>query len=1166
MGTTVATNALLERKGVPTVLCITKGFADLLSIGNQTRPKLFDLQIVKPDLLYTSVIEVDERVLLEHAVPEHVIEGTHVRGVTGEWISIEKRPNLTELEPQLQKALASGIKSIAVVLIHSYTFMQHEQMVGDLARRLGFSQVTLSSEIMPMIKAVPRGQTAAADAYLTPLIKQYIRSFSSGFDENFKDVDVSFMMSDGGLCQVDELNGFKSLLSGPAGGVVGYSLSTYSQEKQQPVIGFDMGGTSTDVSRFSGTYEHVFETVISGVSIMAPQLEITTVAAGGGSRLFFSHGLFRVGPESSGADPGPICYRKGGFLSVTDANLFLGRLLPEHFPSIFGPNHDQPLDAQGTADAFKSITREVNAHLAATAAGSTPLTPEQVALGFIQVANETMCRPIRSLTEARGYDPSLHTLGCFGGAGGQHACTVARLLGMRTVIVPRFASVLSAYGLAAANKVVDAQEPCALAYTEANIPTMHARLEALAASCASRLQQMGFAPHLIETVRFLSMRYDGMDVTLNVREPRDGDFAAAFATQYEREYGFRVEGRHLVVEDLRVRCSGKTPQIQLPHIPKAAGPATPHSVTKTYFEDGWRDTPIYLLDKLSAGHRINGPAIIIANFTTVLVNPESTAVINHLGDVTIEVSSMAQKKQLSLEMDPIMLSLFSNRFMSIAEQMGKVLQRTSVSTNIKERLDFSCAIFDPDGGLVANAPHLPVHLGSMADAVNFQIHLLGETWHENEVIVTNHPACSGSHLPDITVMTPVHHEGRPVFYVASRGHHADIGGTSPGSMPPFSKSLSEEGLAIRSFKLIQGGVFNQDGLMRLMNEQSTPPRRIPDMLNDLRAQVAANHRGAGLVRDLIAEYGLDVVVAYMRHVQRNAEDAVREMLRRLSVIHGLPTVGELCAEDFMDDGTPIKLKITLDRGDGTAVFDFTGTGPQILGNCNTPRSVTKSAVLYCLRCLVKREIPLNNGCLIPIKIILPRGSILDPSEDAAVVGGNVLTSQRVTDVILSAFRVVACSQGCMNNFTFGDDTFGYYETIAGGAGAGPSWHGASAVQVHMTNTRITDVEIMERRYPVVMRQFAVRRGSGGDGEYRGGDGVVREVEFRSPLSVGILSERRAHAPKGLNGGSDGARGLNLLVRKDGAVINVGGKNTARVEPGDAFRILTPGGGGYGKAK
>jgi 5-oxoprolinase (ATP-hydrolysing) len=1192
MGTTVATNALLERKGERVVLVTTKGFRDLLKIGNQTRPFIFDLEIKKPELLYERVVEVDERVRLFKKTPseQDLKDNELVKGVTDEWVEVLKKPNLDEIKVQLQEALNAGIKSVAVVLMHSYTFRKHEEQIGKLCEQMGFEQISISSSLMSMVKIVPRGHTAVVDAYLTPLIKQYIKGFSSGFDDNFSKVDVSFMMSDGGLCPVDLFNGYRSILSGPAGGVVGYAMTTYDKNTKQPVIGIDMGGTSTDVSRFDGEYEHVFETETAGVFIQAPQLDINTVAAGGGSRLFFRDGLFIVGPESASAHPGPICYRKNGYLAITDANVFLGRVIPEFFPKIFGPSENEALDVDASRAAFVELTKTINAYFKEHYAKEVQkgirkpdepvqqLTEDEVAYGFIRVANETMCRPIRNLTEAKGHDASQHVLSVFGGAGPQHACAIARNLGMSTVFVHKFCSILSAYGLGLADVVFESQEPVGgVKYSPEAMVEVNKKLDTLAVEGEKNLKEKGFPDNRVVIKRFLNLRYQGTDNAIMIEKPENGNYREAFEAQYKREYGFLMPIRNIEIDDVRIRAIGQSTSIAQINIGKSTKRPTPIKTTQCYFEGGRKETPLYLLSELGAGDVLDGPAIILDNTTSTVVEPDCRAEVTDSGDVKIIIGSGARKK-IGTELDNILLSVFAHRFMSIAEQMGRTLQRTSISTNIKERLDFSCALFGPDGGLVANAPHLPVHLGAMQEAVKYQIKTMGHDWHEGEVIVSNHPEAGGSHLPDITVITPVFKDGKPVFYVANRGHHADIGGISPGSMPPFSKTLVEEGACIKAFKLVREGQFQEEGITELLMSPAKMPREswqapcsgtrnLSDNLSDLRAQVAANNKGIGLVNDLINKYGLDVVHAYMRYVQENAELAVREMLKDLSLRHNLKAVDSLYASDSMDDGATIRLKLTIDREHGTAVFDFTGTDPEIYGNINAPRAVTTSAIIYCLRCLVKRVVPLNQGCLNPISIIIPDGTFLSPSDTAAVVGGNVLTSQRVTDVILHGFQAVANSQGCMNNFTFGDETMGYYETIAGGSGAGPSWHGQDAVQTHMTNTRITDAEILERRYPVMVHEFSVRSGSGGAGQYRGGDGVVRDLEFlKDDMSVGILSERRSLAPHGLHGGLDGARGRNELLLRDGRTVFLGGKNVVRVKKGDRVRILTPGGGGYGAPK
>ncbi|EGC31170.1 hypothetical protein DICPUDRAFT_50323 [Dictyostelium purpureum] len=1169
MGTTVGTNALLERKGERVLLVTSEGFKDLLQIGNQARPKIFDLNIVKPDLIYDSVLEVEERVQIinnQHLLSQYNDEelGKLERGTTGDYIKILKEPNLDKIKKDLTEQFKKGIKSVAIVFIHSYTFNRHEEMVGKIAQEVGFTHISLSHQLMPMIKAVPRGLTSCVDAYLTPLIELYIKNFEKGFDKSIKDVDISFMMSDGGLCPVDSFRGFRSILSGPAGGVVGYSKTTHgetgSNNNQQPIIGFDMGGTSTDVSRYSGSFDHVFETEISGLTIQAPQLDIHTVAAGGGSRLFFKSGLFNVGPESVGAHPGPVCYKKKGNLAITDANLLLGRLLPQFFPSIFGPNQNEPLDYQATLSAFQTLTQEINNFQSKNNLPS--MSEDEVAFGFIRVANEAMCRPIRNITEAKGYDCFQHILACFGGAGGQHACAIAQNLGMPKVYIHRFSGILSAYGLGLADLVIDKQEPCSLSYNKENQDELKQKLQELMEDAKKQLLCKGFNEKDIICEGYLNLRFSGTDTSMMVKTPDNGDYEEEFKQNYKREYGFIIKGRDLLIDDIRVRVYAKGSDLNAITIPDADpnSPPKPELVHKCYFEStGRTDTPVFLLKKLGGGDSISGPAIIIDNTTTIVVEPDCKAnILKPSGNIEIIVGN-GKGKTIDTKLDPIILSVFSHRFMSIAEQMGRTLQRTSISTNIKERLDFSCAIFSPDGSLVANAPHLPVHLGSMQEAVKYQVNLLKNSWKEGEVILSNHPQAGGSHLPDMTVMTPVYHKGEIVFFVASRGHHADIGGITPGSMPPFSKSIHEEGAAIKSLKIVENGHFQEDTIREVFAKS----RNLADNLSDLKAQIAANRKGISLMEELINHYGLEVVHAYMHHVQNNAELAVRDMLYEISLANKLKPVDTLISTDYMDDGSKIELKLTIDREQRTAIFDWSGTGPEVFGNTNAPPSVTYSATIYSLRSMVKRDIPLNQGCLNPITTIIPPASILNPTAEAAVVGGNVLTSQRVTDIILAAFKACANSQGCMNNLTFGDETLGYYETIAGGSGAGPTFNGFSGVQCHMTNTRITDVEIMEKRYPVLVKEYSIRKGSGGDGKYKGGDGVIREIEFLKNFTVSILSERRCYHPKGLEGGQDAECGENLVRRKDGKIINIGGKNTIDLNSNESIIIKSPGGGGFG---
>ena len=1232
MGTTVATNALLERKGQRMAMVVTEGFRDCLEIGNQSRPKIFDLAIRRPDVLYQKVVEVGERVTLEDYAedPERgrsVVEGEGgvlVEGLSGEVVRVLKRPDEGRAKEQLRGLFDEGFRSIAVCLMHGYTFPDHEAVVGRLAKEIGFEHVSLSHELMPMIKLVPRATSACADAYLTPAIKKYIDGFQSGFEgglgtasvkneKGAKGARCEFMQSDGGLVDVDKFSGLRAILSGPAGGVVGYALTSYDPKTKTPVIGFDMGGTSTDVSRYgSGRYEHVFETTTAGVTIQSPQLDINTVAAGGGSRLFFRNGLFVVGPESAGAHPGPACYRKGGPLTVTDANLFLGRLLPEFFPKIFGKNEDEGLDPDASKMLFEELTNEINKETGKS------MTADEVAYGFIKIANETMTRPIRSLTEARGHDTSQHRLATFGGAGGQHAVAIAESLGIRQILVHRYSSVLSAYGMALADVVDESQVPESVVWSSED-STQHSlkkKMNELKDRSSKRLSEQGFTDDTIEYEEYLNMRYRGTESALMVVKPtpedaaqhfsnQDWAFGAAFIRQHEQEFGFTLPDRDIIIDDVRVRGIGKsfrgmsaTADDQLKELtPKPVSPSSSPTQQQVYFEGGRQPTSIYELEALSIGDRIPGPAIIADGTQTIIIPPTASALIIATHIVINIGSETSSTSSTTTTVDPILLSIFAHRFMAIAEQMGRALQKTSVSTNVKERLDYSCALFDAEGGLVANAPHLPVHLGSMSTCVRTQAEIWKGKLKKGDVVVSNHPEYGGTHLPDITVVTPAFSEGRIVFYVASRAHHADIGGILPGSMPPHSRELWQEGAAIKSEKLVSQGVFNEERVIELLYEEPSQypecsgTRCLADNLNDLKAQVAANQKGIGLIEGLIGDYGEEVVQFYMHAIQRNAEQSVRRLLKEVSKrFEGKA----LQARDYMDDGSPIQLKIEIDAEKGEAVFDFEGTGPEVYGNINAPEAVTYSAIIYCLRCLIDEDIPLNQGCLKPVDVRIPDGCFLSPSEKAAVVGGNVLTSQRVTDVVFKCFEACAASQGDCNNLTFGyggnlkgsaeKKGFGYYETIAGGSGAGKHWEGTSGVHTHMTNTRITDAEVFERRYPVILREFSLRAGSGGNGQHKGGDGVIRDIEFRIPVQVSILSERRVYHPYGLHGGEDAQCGKNLWVRKvkkpkakgtggehegkrrDGKdsqeddceemQVNLGAKNTASMQPGERIIVVS----------
>lgn len=1238
MGTTVATNALLERKGEPIALVVTKGFKDCLVIGNQSRPKIFDLAIRKPDVLYSHVVEIDERVTLEdyaedptrNATKTEAKAGTAdakkadlVMGLSGEAVRILQRPQEDRIRQQLQAIYDKGIKSIAVCLMHAYTFPDHEAVIGQIARDMGFRHVSLSSELMPMIKLVSRATSVCADAYLTPAIRKYIDGFQQGFAGGLgtnRGARCEFMQSDGGLVDVEKFTGLKAILSGPAGGVVGYAITSYDPDTKVPVIGFDMGGTSTDVSRYGeGRYDHTFETTTAGVTIQSPQLDINTVAAGGGSMLFFRSGLFVVGPESAGAHPGPACYRKGGPATVTDANLYLGRLLPEFFPKIFGKEENQGLDVQASKKVLQELADQVNKETGKN------MSADEVAYGFLTVANESMTRPIRSITEAKGHDSSKHRLATFGGAGGQHAVAIAEALGIKQILIHRYSSVLSAYGMALADVVDERQEPDSQVWSDDDVGELRQKMEKLKTKSRKALEEQGFEDKEIVFEEYLNMRYRGTESALMIIKPSGEDwaFGKAFVKHHRYEFGFTLEDRDIIVDDVRVRGIGKSfayqektvdQQLKSLQRKKVETKTKQHANAEVYFEGGRRDTPVYKLGDMDVGDVVQGPAMLADGTQTIVVTPKAEAVILdthvvvNLGEDDKEKGGDDDVPSHQKDVDPIMLSIFGHRFMAIAEQMGRALQKTSVSTNVKERLDFSCAIFDANGGLVANAPHLPVHLGSMGTCVKRQAEIWKGDLKRGDVIISNHPSYGGTHLPDVTLTMPAFDEkGENIlFYAASRAHHADIGGITAGSMPPHSRELFQEGAAIKSEKLVSQGKFNEARVVELFYEEPAKypgcsgTRCLADNINDLRAQVAANQKGISLIENLIQEYGEETVMFYMVKIQDNAEFCVRRLLKDVS--HQFRGQ-DLSAVDYMDDGSPIQLKVTIDGDKGEAVFDFEGTGAEVYGNINAPEAVSYSAILYCLRCLISEDIPLNQGCLKPIIVKIPPKSLLSPSDHAAVVGGNVLTSQRVTDVVFKAFQACAASQGDCNNLTFGfggnqagqDQVkgFGYYETIAGGSGAGPDWDGTSGVHTHMTNTRITDAEVFERRYPVLLREFSIRAGSGGNGQHRGGDGVVRDIEFRIPVQVSILSERRVYHPYGLAGGEDAACGLNYWVRRvekaswerqvrrlknkkeeeteqgeeaeyEERWINLGAKNSAPMKAGDRIVINTPGGGGWGQ--
>ncbi|OAA55884.1 Hydantoinase B/oxoprolinase [Niveomyces insectorum RCEF 264] len=1204
MGTTVATNALLERKGAKSALLITRGFGEALKIGHQTRDKLFDLHIKKADVLYEKSVEVDERVTIHHPQAEDGHIGTTVRGLSGDIVRILEPLDEKSVETSLQELYAEGYRSIAVCLAHSYTFPDHELRINKMARAIGFQHVSLSSQLTPMVKMVPRGMSATADAYLTPVMKEYVENFRQGFSGRFSDdsnqTKCQFMQSDGGLVDFRLLSGLRSILSGPAGGLVGFAKTSYDAEDGKPVIGFDMGGTSTDVSRYAGKYDHVFETTTAGITIQSPQLDIKTVAAGGGSILFWKNGLFVVGPESAGAHPGPACYRKGGPLTVTDANLFLGRLLPEFFPKIFGPSANLPLDSEVVTDKFQALTAQINQET------GNHLTPEEVAVGFLNVANEAMCRPIRSLTEGKGYDAENHRLAAFGGAGGQHASSIARILNIHEVLLHQYSSILSAYGMALADVVHECQEPSSEVVSPESMPTLRKKLQALQGEVARHLRSQGFTDRHLQFERYLNLRYKGTTTSLMIAEPADGDFAAAFCRRHVAEFSFHVPGRPILVDDVRVRGIARDPfVVEDVTIAKALSAAeqtraqvyaaAAHTTASVYFEGlGRLPTAVYRLEDLELNNSVQGPVIILDSTQTILIAPGDRA-IKLDRKIVIRVGGSKTRVVRPDIIDPVHLSIFGHRFMSIAEQMGLTLQKTAISLNIKERLDFSCAVFGPDGDLVANAPHVPVHLGSMQHAVKYQHNLHAGKLKPGDVLLTNSPTAGGTHLPDLTVVSPVFDkDGKTIiFYTAARGHHRDIGGLDGISGNPRCTYLEQEGAVIDSFKLVSQGIFDEEGVRRIFVEEPakypdcTGSNSIDENLSDLKAQVAANQRGVNLINELFAEYGAATVQKYMAAIQANAENAVRVHLKKIARARARaqttgPQPQPLAAVDMLDDGTQIHLAVTIDGDTGDATFDFTGTTYQTYGNYNAPPSLTRSAILYVLRCLIDEDIPLNQGCLNPVRIVVPEGTLLSPLRGAAVFAGNSTTSSRITDVLLKAFEACAASQGTLNGIQmyggekprttadgrFGGYAFIYGETICGGSGAGPTWDGVSAIHTNMTNTRATDLEVLEKRIPVLVRKFGIRHGSGGKGLHSGGDGAVRVHEARCAMTFTLNTDRRVNRPYGMAGGEPGQAGLNLarLNHPSGQqrFVNVGAKGIVHLACGEQLHIITPGGGGWGK--
>ena len=1177
MGTTVATNALLERKGERTLFVTTKGFRDALKIGYQARPKIFARHIIKPEMLYERAVEVDERV---HA------DGT-----------VESEPDLAALRRELSAARADGIEGIAIVFMHAYRYPEHEQRVAALAREIGFPQVSVSHEISPLIKLVGRGDTTVVDAYLSPILRQYVGQVARDLSAKGASASIAargddaapasaaqggemrdrgdiprlmFMMSSGGLTAAELFQGKDAILSGPAAGVVGMAESG-REAGFTHLIGFDMGGTSTDVSHFDGEYERAFETEVAGVRMRAPMMLIHTVAAGGGSILHFDGARFRVGPDSAGANPGPKCYRRGGPLAVTDANVMVGKLIPDFFPRIFGAQQNLPLDADAVRAAFAQLAREIGDGRSA----------EDVADGFIRIAVENMANAIKKISLQRGYDVTRYALNCFGGAGGQHACLVADALGMTKVLIHPFSSLLSAYGMGLADIRATRQQAVEETFGDAVLASIATVAGRLGEDARSEVIGQGVAPEAVTVHARAHIRYAGTDMALVVPaysvtpgEPRSSGspppatsamtlakMKSAFEAAHKSRFGFIDESKEMVVEAVSVEAIGGGAKFTEPVLPTTGESlASPTRRTKFYSRGQWHEATVYTRAQLSPGQAVDGPAIVVEPHQTIVVEDGWRASITAKNHLVLERAvALRRQSAIGTDADPVMLEVFNNLFMSIAEQMGVSLQNTAYSVNIKERLDFSCAVFDADGTLVANAPHMPVHLGSMDRAVETIIRENKGRIAPGDVYAINAPYNGGTHLPDITVCTPVFDEASRdvLFWVASRGHHADVGGISPGSMSPNAITIEEEGVYIDNFKLVDRGRFREQALYDLLTGAKYPARNPLQNVNDMKAQIAANEKGVQELRKTVAHFTLPVVRAYMQHVQDNAAESVRRVIDR---IH------DASFEYEMDQGTWIKVRISVDKEKREATVDFTGTSPQQNTNFNAPEPVTRAAVLYVFRVMVDDDIPMNAGCLRPINIIIPKKSILSPEYPAAVVAGNVETSQAVTDCLFGALGSLAAAQGTMNNLNFGNAKYQYYETICSGSPAGPGFPGTDAVHTHMTNTRLTDPEVLEFRYPVLLEDFHIRTGSGGRGEWNAGDGVGRTIRFLEKMDCTILSGHRRVRPFGLAGGEAGQIGQNSVRRNDGRIDALEGADATVIDAGEAVLIQTPTAGGYGKPK
>jgi 5-oxoprolinase (ATP-hydrolysing) len=1134
MGTTVATNALLERQGERTLLVTTRGFRDALRIAYQARPRLFDRHIVLPELLYERVIEAQERVAVDGEVLQALDEG--------------------HLRERLWAAFDAGIRAVAVVFMHGYRYTAHEQRAAQIARELGFTQVSASHEVSPLMKLVSRGDTTVVDAYLSPILRRYVDQVAA----QMPGVRLFFMQSSGGLTEAQRFQGRDAILSGPAGGIVGM-VRTATAAGHYKVIGFDMGGTSTDVSHYAGEFERAFETQVAGVRMRAPMMSIHTVAAGGGSLLQFDGARLRVGPQSAGANPGPASYRRGGPLATTDANVLLGKIQPAWFPKVFGPGADEPLDAAGVAARFAELAAQVQ-H-----ATGRPTTPEALAEGFLQIAVQNMANAIKRISVARGYDVTQYTLQCFGGAGGQHACLVADALGMSRVFVHPLAGVLSAYGMGLADQIAMRETSVELALDAAGLAAATDRLAPLAEAAVDEVASQGVPRGRVLLRRQLHLRYQGTDTAIAVPMADAGDgiaaLTSAFEAAYRQRFAFLMPGRPLVIESVAVEAVGEGERHGESVGPDAAlAPAhtpAPSALVRMHSGGSWHEAGLFVREGLQPGATISGPAIIAEKNATTVVEPGWQAVLQPAGTLELRrIVARPTQHAIGTEADPVMLEVFNNLFMNIAEQMGLRLQNTAYSVNIKERLDFSCALFSAAGELIANAPHMPVHLGSMSESIKTVIER-NPAMREGDVYVLNDPYHGGTHLPDVTVVTPVYlqaGDAQPSFYVASRGHHADIGGITPGSMPPFSQSIDEEGVLFDNFLLVRDGVLRETELRAQLGSGKYPARNPDQTIADLRAQIAANQKGVEELGAMVRQFGRETVAAYMQHVQDNAEESVRRVITALKDgAFSLP----------LDNGAHIDVKVKVDTAARSARIDFTGTSEQLPNNFNAPKAVTMAAVLYVFRTLVDDDIPLNAGCLKPLNVIVPEGCMLNPRPPAAVVAGNVETSTCVTNALYGALGVMAAGQCTMNNFTFGNARHQYYETISGGSGAGPGFAGTSVVQTHMTNSRLTDPEVLEHRFPVRLESYEIRAGSGGAGQWRGGDGGVRRVRFLEAMTASILSNGRTVPSFGMAGGQPGALGINRIERADGRRETLDHIGSAEMAPGDVFVVETPGGGGYG---